>query len=156
MTKTYTEQAVIAAVQNPDNISVSMVLKALGLNPTSGTHYKNVWMIIRKLGLNTSHFKGKAWQKGQGQDQFPLEEFLRLNGRPIASCKLKFKLFKYGLKVNKCEICGISEWLSKPLPTELHHVNGQRCDNRLENLKVLCANCHGQTPNFCKRNRLAT
>lgn len=61
---------------------------------------------------------------------------------------LKARLIKEGLKEDCCEICGVTEWLGRPLGMELHHVNGDGCDNRLENLMLLCGNCHSQTDNW--------
>lgn len=58
-----------------------------------------------------------------------------------------------GLKADRCEICGISEWLGRPLSLPLHHLNGDGDDNRLENLQLLCPNCHSQTENFAGRKR---
>jgi hypothetical protein len=58
-----------------------------------------------------------------------------------------------GIKVNLCETCGINEWRGVPLSLSLHHVNGDRHDNRLRNLRLLCPNCHSQTPNFGSRNK---
>lgn len=65
---------------------------------------------------------------------------------------LKRRLIKLGLKRNECEACGISEWRGRSLSMALHHVNGDRLDNRLENLRLLCPNCHSQTGNFAGRN----
>lgn len=53
----------------------------------------------------------------------------------------------------KCERCGTSEWYGSPVPLALHHVNGNPYDAELSNLQLLCYNCHGQTPNFCSKNR---
>ena len=50
------------------------------------------------------------------------------------------------VKDGQREECGVSEWLGEPLSMALHHVNGDGSDNRLENLRLLCANCHSQTP----------
>lgn len=65
---------------------------------------------------------------------------------------VKRALLRERLKDNSCEACGISEWLGKPLSLALHHVNGDGRDNRLENLQLLCPNCHSQTENFAGRN----
>lgn len=65
---------------------------------------------------------------------------------------LKRRLIKDGFKTGCCEICGIDEWLGRPLTMTLHHVNGDRLDNRIENLQLLCANCHSQTSTFGGRN----
>lgn len=70
-------------------------------------------------------------------------------GSNIRSCELKKLLFKYKLKENKCEICGITEWMGKPLVCHLHHIDGNNKNNTLENLQILCPNCHSQTDNYC-------
>lgn len=66
--------------------------------------------------------------------------------------ELKRRLFLLGIKDNRCERCGVSEWLSAPLTLALHHINGERMDNRIENLELLCPNCHSQTDTFSGRN----
>lgn len=67
---------------------------------------------------------------------------------------LKARLLKEGLKETRCERCGLVEWRGRPLIMALHHLNGQRNDNRFENLQLLCPNCHSQTKNFAGRNGL--
>jgi hypothetical protein len=66
---------------------------------------------------------------------------------------LKGRLIAEGLKENRCEECGLTEWLGRPLSMALHQVNGDGRDNRLENLRLLCPNCHSQTDNFAGRGR---
>lgn len=81
----------------------------------------------------------------------PIDDFLAARikrGRE----NLKRRLFEAGLKENRCEKCGITEWQGKPLNMALHHINGDGTDNRLENLAILCPNCHAQTPNYGGRN----
>jgi transposase len=81
-----------------------------------------------------------------------IETYL-VRGRRTNRTHLKARLFREGLKENRCERCGIDAWLGDPLSMALHHLNGDGLDNRLENLIILCPNCHAQTPNFSGRNR---
>lgn len=80
----------------------------------------------------------------------PIEIYL-IDGRRTSRSHLKRRLIGAGLKQNRCETCGISEWRGKSLSMALHHVNGNGVDNRVENLLLLCPNCHAQTPNFSGR-----
>ena len=66
---------------------------------------------------------------------------------------LKQRLVRLGLLDEACQECGITEWRGKPLSLCLHHLNGVSDDNRIENLSLLCPNCHSQTENFAGRNR---
>jgi hypothetical protein len=83
--------------------------------------------------------------------EMPLEQLLVV-GRRTSRSHLKIRLLKAGLRENRCEQCGISEWRGKPLSMQLHHVNGDGTDNRLENIRLLCANCHSQTDTYGGRN----
>jgi hypothetical protein len=82
----------------------------------------------------------------------PLEDLLRSDA-PRGRWNLKRRLIAAGLKCEACEECGITEWRGRPLSLALHHVNGDRNDNRLQNLALLCPNCHSQTDNFGILNR---
>jgi DNA-binding CsgD family transcriptional regulator len=79
----------------------------------------------------------------------PIEELL---AAPRGRSHLKRRLIKAGLLAALCGSCGIREWRGGPLALELHHVNGDRSDNRLENLALLCPNCHSQTDTWGGRN----
>jgi 5-methylcytosine-specific restriction endonuclease McrA len=81
-----------------------------------------------------------------------IEELLVV-GRPTKRWHLRLRLLSAGLKENRCEACGLTEWLGRPLSMQLHHRNGDGLDNRLENLALLCPNCHSQTDTWGGRNR---
>jgi DNA-binding CsgD family transcriptional regulator len=83
--------------------------------------------------------------------RIPLEKLLVAGPRRNRN-HLKQRLFDAGIKTRRCESCGLTEWNGRPIPLALHHVNGDRHDNRLENLQILCANCHGQTDTWAGRN----
>jgi hypothetical protein len=81
----------------------------------------------------------------------PLEKLL-VAGIHRSRNNIKHRLIVDGLKQNHCEECGIARWHKRALSLCLHHVNGDKHDNRLENLVLLCPNCHSQTPNFGSKN----
>ncbi|MGH2584808.1 MAG: HNH endonuclease [Dehalococcoidia bacterium] len=81
----------------------------------------------------------------------PIGELLVV-GRGTDRGYLKKRLLAAGLLQNRCEICGITEWLGRLLTLHLDHMNGKNDDDRLENLRLLCPNCHSQTDTYCGGN----
>jgi hypothetical protein len=100
---------------------------------------------LRKLGITYEGNKG-----GQGYPrtdyQKPAAAYL-YKGSTVSTNRLKLKLIQDGLKLAICESCRLQTWLDQKIPLELHHLNGDRYDNRLENLRILCPNCHALTEN---------
>ncbi len=84
----------------------------------------------------------------------PLRKPLELILKSTARNTIKRRLLDAGILKNVCDECGISEWRGKRLAIQIDHVNGIRDDHRLENLRMLCPNCHSQTETFAARNRL--
>ncbi|QOI71330.1 putative HNH homing endonuclease [Erwinia phage pEa_SNUABM_12] len=73
-------------------------------------------------------------------------------GQYVKSHKLRLKLIKDGIKEEKCEICGNHEWNGKTIPLELDHIDGDHYNNDLENLRIICPNCHAQTDSHAGKN----
>ena len=67
--------------------------------------------------------------------------------------KIRQRLFEEGIKEEKCEICGLTEWLGNKIPLELDHIDGNRYNHSIENLRIICPNCHAQTDNYCGKNK---
>jgi transposase-like protein len=80
-------------------------------------------------------------------------KLMLVNGSGYNRYHLKARLLTEGLKLAECERCGVKEWEGEPLAFELHHINGDGRDNRLENLQLLCPNCHSQTDTWGGRNK---
>lgn len=131
-----------------ESYSYAEVARKLGMH-SKGGNYNTLRRYIIKWNIDTRHFISRGWSKGQKlqNSRMPLEFYLN-NLKPISSWGLKKKLIEAGIKKNECEICGISEWNNKPISCQLHHKNGNNKDNRLENLQILCPNCHSQTDSY--------
>ena len=118
----------------------------------TGIPYKTFIRIAKKLGCYKPNQGGKGTIKISPTNRIPLEEILGGKHPQYGSSKLRIRLINEGLKELKCECCGISEWNGLPAPLELDHIDGNNSNNILENLKILCPNCHAQTPTHsCKK-----
>lgn len=151
----YTPEVLAAAVEG--SRSVYDVLRKLGLRLTGGSHAHIRSRLIR-FGIDTSHFLGKRANSGPGHrgPRRPLpDEFLVLRDAsrpPIGTWRLRWALLATG-RAHSCELCGLSnQWQGMPLVLQIDHRNGRHHDNRPENLRFLCPNCHSQTASFGRRN----
>ena len=146
-----------------ESCSISEVLRKMGYKVSGGASqfFKKK---ARQYKVDYSHFSGKGWAKGESRDSSSaIDQVARLIERPWKEifCKnstysnnqqMVKKLIRVGKKEYKCEECGISEWKGKKIVLNLHHKNGDHCDNREINLQFLCPNCHSQTGNFSHKN----
>lgn len=148
----YTEQEFIRAVQTC--YSVASVLHTLGLKATGG-NYKLFYRRVKILNLDTSHFTGQGHLKGKSHcwNQQNLSDILIENSTYTNTNFLKKRLLKEGLLNYQCILCGISNWCNQPIVLQLDHINGNHFDNRLENLRLLCPNCHSQTETFTNKKK---
>lgn len=121
--------------------SLTDILKKQG-KATSGAA-----LTILKERLNAYDIKYHFLNEKTISKKMELDDIL-VDGKSYSSNRLKKRLIEAGLKEDSCEICGISTWLGKKLTLQLHHINGNHNDNRLENLQILCPNCHTLTDNF--------
>ncbi len=136
--------------------SLRQVLHRIGLIPAGG-NYEQIKKYLKINKINIAHFTGKAWNRGmrglKNSLTQPLNKIL-IKNRPYQSHKLRLRLFNEKLKEKKCELCGWAE-ISEDgrLPLELNHMNGDHHDNRIENLQILCPNCHSLQPTHRGCNR---
>lgn len=151
--RSWTDKQLIAAVKTSK--SYRSVIHKLGLIPAGG-NYDHVRRITIELKIATSHFTGKSWNTGltyETKVKPPLEK-LMVEMSNVQSYKLKLRLIKEKLKEAKCELCG---WCEKAvagrIPVELDHINGNKYDNRFENLRILCPNCHSLQPTHRGKNK---
>ena len=152
----WNDEQFIEAVKT--SLSYAEVLRKIGLK-VAGSNYDTVKRKIAELNLDTSHMTGKIWNQGERFRQIkpkqPLEEILVEHSTYVNTNHLRQRLFDEGLKERKCECCGNSEWMGFPIALELHHVNGIKDDLRIENLQILCPNCHAFTDNYRGKGRSA-
>jgi len=150
MKHSYSEQELRDAVKSSG--SLRQVLQKLNI-VAAGGNYETTKRRISRYGIDTSHFHGQLWSKGKSLgSRRPIEEYL-VEGKLVQSHKLKLRLIIEGLKQHKCECCGITEWNGQPTPIELDHIDGNRYNNTIENLRILCPNCHAQTDTYRGKNK---
>ncbi|MBO7435913.1 HNH endonuclease [bacterium] len=139
-----------------ENKSVAGVLRQLGLRPIGG-NYRTIKRLIDDNKIDTSHFTGQGWNVGLGfkpNKGVSDHDLFVQNSSYKCSWRLR-EHYKKTMMISHCEKCGLETWQGQPIPLEIHHINGINTDNRLENLQLLCPNCHALTNNYRGRARLS-
>lgn len=123
----------------------SQMARELNCNP------KTINSILKRLDIEYNGNQGsKGLSKPKGQE-LTLLEYLE-KSIDIQSNKVRKKLLEENYKKHCCECCGLSEWLGEPIPLELHHKDGNRFNNVLDNFQLLCPNCHAKTSSYRGKN----
>lgn len=147
----YSDEDFERAIRN--SRSLRQALLSLGVVGAGG-NYRTAKRDIKRLGLSTSHFTGAGWRKGETApitEPRPLAAIM-VEGSSMSTSYLRKRLLREGVKPHRCEGCSLSLWRGLPIPPELDHINGVNDDHRLENVRLLCPNCHAQTDTYRARN----
>ena len=134
--------------------SIAGMCRYLGLIP-SGGNYRIIHNAIRKYSIDTRHFTGQGWNIGLAFKPFEAKSTNKIltTDSTYQSFKLKARLIQEGIKKHICEQCRLTQWQGRPIPLELHHINGNNTDNRLENILLLFPNCHALTESYRGKNK---
>ncbi len=139
--RNYTNEDIVKYAKQ--TYSIAGLLRLLGLRPVGGNYY-TLKRRLQQLSVDTRHWTRQGWNKGQR-----LLDWSDYN----RARNVKPHLIK--LRGHKCEgNCKRKTWNKFPVPLEIHHEDGVRTNNNLENLKLLCPNCHAQTSTWRNRKRL--
>lgn len=144
--------------------TLKAVLESIGLSPTLRNNYSMLHRKLDEYGIDLTGIRRRSRQylgslsKGRRKSNYgprvPVEEYLS-NRRSTNSHDLKVRLLKEGIFTRRCKMCSQDSWMGQPIPLELDHINGDSQDNSLENIRLLCPNCHALTPNYKIRNSKA-
>lgn len=131
----------------------SEVLRKLELSTNGASNHNRLKMRFSQDNIDVSCLVGT--NKGvHYKNSIPLKNILIANSNYQNRSSLKRRLLKENLLVNECYICKLKNWLGKSIVLQLDHINGVFNDHRIENIRLLCPNCHSQTQNFAGKNKI--
>ena len=132
-----------------DSRSYRELARKIGYSQDGGGTMKSLHEAIAFYNLDDSHFLGQGWNK----DNYDWNSFSTHSYKKNGKSTLQPLIY---LRGHKCEKCGNTEWLGQPIKLEVHHKDGDRSNNDLSNLQLLCPNCHSYTETFCYKTKIAT
>lgn len=117
-----------------------------------GMHFNTFKRHATRLGVYNPNQAGKGINKKHNGSKIELNSILEGNHPSYQTNKLRIRLIKEGIKRHECECCGLTKWLDNPISLELDHIDGNRNNHKLSNLRILCPNCHSQTSTYRGKN----
>jgi len=128
-----------------ENQSKAFMCKELKCKPET----LNFWLNEMKIAYSGNQGRKnlfKGWCRKTALEYLESDKYISIH-------KLRIKLIQDGVKEHKCETCNLTEWNGNKIPLELHHIDGDRYNNKLQNIQILCPNCHSQTENYSGKNK---
>jgi len=156
----YTKEILTKNVEEVNTLS-DLVRKLTNSDKVHGSMVAYIKNKLLEYNIDFSHFNGKGWSKNKQNptgialtvEQFKKDYLTKDSIKKTCSTNIKNWIIKFKLIEYKCENCtNDGEWLNKKLCLQLDHINGDNSDNRLENLRFLCPNCHSQTETYTGKN----
>jgi len=147
--KSKTNEELVEHLQN--STSMWDLCSKLGYTNKSGRTYRYIRDALTRRGINIDDYTFIKIFKGKTKRKLDEEVFCEASG--FRNTDLKKRIISQNLFEYKCFNCGIKEWNHKPISLQLDHINGVNNDNRIENLRFLCPNCHSQTDTWGNKKR---
>lgn len=148
------EYSIDKLIENAEScVNMLDLCHKMGIKNVGGEDYREVRNLARELGIVLRFSYKKEFCK-QKQEKIPIGEILIEKSSYKNSARLKKRLISEGLKEEKCENCGLTEWMGQKISLQIHHINGVHDDNRVENLQILCPNCHSLTDTYAGKNTI--